>query len=106
VERNVPFPAFHSTTKKQSSAEVDFLLQSGPHVLPVEVKAGKTGTLRSLHQFVEQAGHPFAIRLWSGPLEKNELSTPGQKPYTLLNLPYFLSEKVNEYASWLLNGSK
>jgi len=97
-------PCFWVREKKQSNAEVDFILQSGPYILPVEVKAAKTGTLRSLHQFVEQTNHPFAIRLWSGPLEKNELSTPGGKPYTLLNLPYFLSGKIHDYASSLLEG--
>ena len=43
-------PSFWVREKKQSSAEVDFIVQSGPYIVPVEVKAGKTGTLRSLHQ--------------------------------------------------------
>jgi len=95
-------PAFWVREKKQSSAEVDFIVQSGPYLVPVEVKAGKTGTLRSLHQFVERSNHPFAVRLWAGPLEKIEASTPAGKPYTLLNLPYFLAGKVRDYAAWLM----
>ena len=82
---------------------MDFILQSGAYILPVEVKAGKTGTLRSLHQFMEQTDHQFAVRLWSGPLEKDQVSTPGGKTFTLLNLPYFLAGKIHEYASWLLD---
>jgi len=97
-------PSFWVREKKQSNAEVDFILQAGPYVIPIEVKAGKTGTLRSLHQFVEQTNHPFAIRLWSGPLEKARIATPGGKTCTLLNLPYFLAGKIHEYASWLLDG--
>jgi len=96
-------PCFWVREKKQSNAEVDFIIQSGPYILPVEVKAGKTGTLRSLHQFMEQTDHPFAVRLWSGPLEKDQVSTPGGKTFTLLNLPYFLAGKIHEYASWLLD---
>ena len=41
--------SFWVREKKQSSAEVDFIVQSGQHIIPVEVKSGKSGTLRSLH---------------------------------------------------------
>jgi len=95
-------PTFWVREKKQSNAEVDFIVQSGRYIFPVEVKAGKTGTLRSLHQFVERSNHPFAIRLWAGPLERIEAFTPTGKPYTLLNLPYFLSGKIQDYIAWLM----
>ena len=95
-------PTFWVREKKQSNAEVDFIVQSGRYIFPVEVKAGKTGTLRSLHQFVERSNHPFAIRLWAGPLEKIEAFTPTGKPYTLLNLPYFLAGKIQDYIAWLM----
>ena len=35
--------------QKSSSAEVDFLVASGGRVVPVEVKSGPSGRLRSLH---------------------------------------------------------
>jgi len=34
--------------KAQSNAEVDFVIQQGNSILPIEVKSGKTGTLKSL----------------------------------------------------------
>jgi len=34
--------------KPNSIAEVDYLLAQGPHVIPVEVKAGATGRLKSM----------------------------------------------------------
>lgn len=37
--------------KRGSSAEVDYLISMGTEIIPVEVKAGKTGSLRSLHVF-------------------------------------------------------
>ena len=83
--------------KKQSNAEVDFIVQSGQYIIPVEVKSGKSGTLRSLHQFVERSNHPFAVRLYAGPVDKVQTSTPASKPYTLLNLPYFLAGKIRDY---------
>ncbi|MBW1784300.1 MAG: DUF4143 domain-containing protein [Deltaproteobacteria bacterium] len=97
-------PSFWVREKKQSNAEVDFVVQPGPYIVPVEVKSGKTGTLRSLHQFVQRSNHPFAVRLWAGPLERVEASTPTKRPYTLLNLPYFLAGKMEDYILWLIIG--
>ena len=37
-----------------SAAEVDYLWQKGEQILPVEVKAGKTGTLKSLRLFLSE----------------------------------------------------
>jgi predicted AAA+ superfamily ATPase len=95
-------PCFWVREKKQSVAEVDFIIPFEHYIIPVEVKSGKTGTLRSLHQFVDRSPHPFAIRLYAGPVEKTETSTPNGKDYTLLNLPYFLAGKINDYLrEWL-----
>lgn len=87
--------------KRQSKAEVDFVIQHGHQIVPVEVKAGKEGTLRSLHQFVERIDHPYAVRLYSGGLLLQQACTPSGKPYRLLNLPYFLAGKIHEYLDWM-----
>ncbi|MCP4668711.1 MAG: ATP-binding protein [Deltaproteobacteria bacterium] len=47
---------------KSSNAEIDFILQLGQSVVPVEVKAGKSGTLKSLLQFGYEKQIPAAIR--------------------------------------------
>ncbi len=86
--------------KSQSRAEVDFLLQHEKWPLPVEVKAGKTGSLRSLHQFIDASHVPWAVRLYSGPLGIDSLKTPGGTPYRLLNLPYFLAGKLFDHLEW------
>jgi len=90
-------PCFWVREKKQSVAEVNFIIPFEHRIIPVEVKSGKTGTLRSLHQFIERSRHSFAIRLHAGPVESIETSTPAGKPYTLLNLPYFLAGKISDY---------
>lgn len=59
----------------------------------MEVKSGKTGTLRSLHQFINRSNHPYAVRLYAGPLAKTTTETPEGKPYTLLSLPSFWLKK-------------
>jgi predicted AAA+ superfamily ATPase len=51
-----PGAYFWARDEKNSSAEVDYLLQKGETVFPVEVKSGKTGTLKSLGQFLKE--HP------------------------------------------------
>jgi predicted AAA+ superfamily ATPase len=40
--------------KVSGNAEVDYLDSSGPHVLPIEVKSGATGRLKSLHLFLQE----------------------------------------------------
>lgn len=51
-----------------SSAEIDYLWQKGEDILPVEVKAGKTGTLKSLRLYLQEKKAPFGIRFSLHPL--------------------------------------
>lgn len=54
---------FWARERKSSTAEVDYLVASGPVVFPVEVKAGKTGTLKSMRLFLDEHPEtPFGIR--------------------------------------------
>ena len=93
-------PSFWVRDKSQSGAEVDFVVQHRGQVIPVEVKAGSTGRLRSLHQFVDAGSPACAVRLYAGPLGRQSCQTPGGTPYELLNLPYYLAPKVQEYLDW------
>ncbi len=83
--------------KAQSTAEVDFLVPYENMLIPVEVKSGEPGRLRSLHQFMDMAPHPFAVRLHAGPLHIRQTETIRGKKYFLLSLPYFLAERINEH---------
>jgi len=83
--------------KTQSSAEVDFVIEHQGLSIPVEVKRGEHGRLRSLHQFVEAASHPFAVRLYAGPLMVREARTTAGKTFYLMSLPYFLAGKIREH---------
>ncbi|MBW2177920.1 MAG: DUF4143 domain-containing protein, partial [Deltaproteobacteria bacterium] len=94
--------AFWVREKKQSNAEVDILLQYKRDVIPVEVKAGKKGMLRSLHQFMNRVDHTYAIRLYAGELEISNGVTAEGKSYRLLNLPYFLAGKIFDYLEWFI----
>ncbi|MFQ6616206.1 MAG: ATP-binding protein [Fidelibacterota bacterium] len=95
--------SFWVRQKKQSTAEVDYVLPHGQFLIPVEVKAGKVGTLRSLHQFMERVDHRYAVRIYAGQLKKTENQTPNGKRFTLLDLPYFLSGKLTDYLNWFIH---
>jgi predicted AAA+ superfamily ATPase len=82
--------------QKQSNAEVDFVIPYDRYLIPVEVKSGKTGTLRSLMQYMELAEHPYAIRLYAGKRQLDTLQTPSGKSFTLLSLPYYLAWRLPE----------
>lgn len=61
-----------------STAEVDYVINVNERILPIEVKAGKTGSLRSLQLFLTEKERDFGIRLSLKPLafENRVLSIP------------------------------
>lgn len=85
--------------KNNSNAEVDFLLSTSYGMIPIEVKSGATGHLKSLLLYVEESKTPLAIRLYAGEYRKEELETPNGQKFTLLNLPYCLAGKLQEYVA-------
>ncbi len=84
--------------KRGSSAEVDYVISQGRKVIPVEVKAGKTGALKSLHLFLREKGKRLAVRLSSTPpsvLEATTSLSDGQNvPFQLISLPLYLTGQV------------
>jgi len=80
--------------ERSSSAELDYLIPMGLGVLPIEVKSGSTGSLKSLHRFVVEKKSPAALRFnLERPLvaELCSNSLPGQShPFRLISLPLYL----------------
>ena len=70
-------PRFWVRQKTGATAEVDYLYQYRDRLVPVEVKSGRSGTLRSLHQFMQRADHDLAVRLWDGDIDLHVAKTPG-----------------------------
>lgn len=77
--------------KKGSDAEVDYVVEVGPHVIPIEVKGGKTGRLRSLKEFILEKKAPLGVRISQAPLslENNILSVPF---YMIQEIPRLVAE--------------
>ena len=95
-------PQWWTREKKDSMAEVDFLVAVQGQIIPVEVKAGATGTLRSLLLLMDLLPHTYAVRLYAGPLKIDTIQTPAGKIFQLLNLPYFLAGKIKSYVEWMM----
>ena len=93
--------------KAQSSSEVDLIVQFMDKIIPIEIKSGKEGKLKSLHQFIEKSNHPYAIRMYAGEFKIEEHITPTtKKPYYLMNLPYYLGTKIHEYIAYFIETYK
>ena len=46
---------------RANNAEVDYVAEFAGRIVPIEVKAGRTGTLRSLHQFAAEKRPPLYL---------------------------------------------
>lgn len=97
-------PNFWVREKAQASSEVDLIVQYQDKIIPIEIKSGKEGKLKSLHQFIEQADHPYAIRMYAGTFKVEKHLTPiHKKPYLLMNLPYYVGTQLPTYIEHFLN---
>ena len=86
---------------RSNNAEVDYVVSSGSHIIPIEVKAGSKGRLRSLNQFIAEKSSKFAVRF---DLNKPSLqnirttvtkgSTIKDVDYPLYSLPLYLVETL------------
>ncbi len=89
--------------KRGSNAEVDFIFSYQGRILPLEVKSGSTGTLKSLHQFMEVSPSSLAIRLYAGKPQIQSVMLPsGNKSYTLISLPFYLTHQLLRILGLLL----
>lgn len=84
--------------KKAASAEVDFVIANKHRqIIPVEVKAGSTGSLRSLQIMVVEKSLDVAVRFNAMPpsvLDENRKTVKGDAVFTLYSLPHYLSGQL------------
>ncbi len=92
--------------KKSSNAEVDFVVTIAGHIWPVEIKSGKSGTLKSLHQFLFQKKLKKAVRFNLDKASSVIVDTSvkngvlmDQILFELQSFPIFLIEKIYDYLS-------
>ena len=92
--------------KKNANAEIDYLISYGGKVIPVEIKAGKTGTLKSLHLFLYEKKSNFSLRFnidkpSKGNFKNNVSLKESQNnvEFTLLSLPLYLIGQLDRILS-------
>ena len=81
---------FWEREKKGSSAKVDYSVPLGSHIIPIEVKAGAVGKLKSINIFLEEKKSPFGIRICS--------SKPQKSP-PIITLPFYLLSQLQRLCS-------
>ncbi|MBI5207310.1 MAG: DUF4143 domain-containing protein [Candidatus Firestonebacteria bacterium] len=84
---------FWARDKKNSLAEVDYVINVGGAIFPVEVKAGKTGTLRSLKLFLEEKKSAFGIRFSQDKISYYD---------NILTLPLYMAEQLSRLVSEII----
>lgn len=79
---------------KNASAEIDYVIQHGSKVIPIEVKAGAIGTLKSLHRFMHLKKLRLAVRINSALPSISEMDVKDTQSnsvqYQLRSIPFYL----------------
>ena len=75
---------------KNSNAEVDYVIPSCSKVIPIEVKSGKTGTLRSMHLYLKKADLSVGIKI-------SQLLFDDTLP--IISIPFYAIKKIPELIS-------
>ena len=89
---------YWASQRRGAQAELDYVLAHGASVVPIEVKAGKTGTLKSLHLFSARRGSSLAVRFDGrspSVTDVSTITTSGPASYRLLSLPLYLAGQVH-----------
>lgn len=76
---------YWSREDKNSAAEVDYVLNFDSTITGIEVKAGKTGTLRSLHLLMKEKELPTGVRISTLKLQMND---------NILSVPFYLISQL------------
>jgi len=88
-----PHLFFWARDARNSSAEIDFVISTSGKIIPIEVKSGAHGRLKSLHLFLQEKNLDLGIKISTAPLsyEKN-----------ILNIPFYLMSELTRLAKTAL----
>lgn len=95
--------------KKGSSAEVDYVIAEGSRIVPIEVKSGKSGTLKSLQIFITEKRPGMCVRFNSEhpSFFKGLTTLPDRQntPFRLLSLPLYMVGQTRRLIAQAANGA-
>ncbi len=107
-------PELHYWLRQQKSAnaEVDYVISQGNLIVPVEVKAGKSGTLKSLLQFVYSKNVMMGIRFDLNPPSMQKIvhslrqaDHVREVTFDLISMPLYLVEQLARILDLYRSGS-
>jgi uncharacterized protein len=79
--------------------EIDYIVQHQSRIVPVEIKSGKAGSMKSLHQFMHDKHLDLAVRINANLPEVKKIcvkTTKGDSvAYTLVSIPLYLAQQIN-----------
>ncbi len=78
-------PLLFWESESAGTAEVDFVKTIESKIVPIEVKSGSTGSLRSLHSFMEQKKIALGVRI-----SEHNISLDGH----ILSVPFYVMAKL------------
>lgn len=85
--------------ERGSDAEIDYVIQHHQEVIPIEVKAGNTGTLKSLHLFMKLKELSTAVRIYSGLPRIKDMNIKDQEvgeiKYQIRSIPFYLISEIH-----------
>lgn len=107
IERPYIEPALYYWHREEasSSAEIDYVIQHGHRIVPIEVKAGATGSLKSLHVFMGLKKLSLAMRINSDYPSKTDVDVKdnlgNSVNYTFISIPFYLVGQIHRLLSLL-----
>jgi predicted AAA+ superfamily ATPase len=104
-----PAVFYWNRQKSGTSSEIDYLTVYNDQVIPVEVKSGTVGSMKSLQMFIKlkKKKPAFALRFLSNfPENKTIVETDTGHTYQLISLPHYLVEHWRRYVDSVENNRK
>jgi len=95
-------PSLRFWIREKGLAETDLLYPFKEFVVPIEVKSGKSGKLRSLNLFMEKSDHPYAIRIYAGKSRIDQIQLASGKVFYLYSIPYYMLPRLDEAINHLI----
>jgi predicted AAA+ superfamily ATPase len=96
-----PHLNYYIREAKGSEAEIDYIINYSTNIVPVEVKAGAIGSLKSLHQFMAERDFKKAIRINSEKPQITQVNiktiTGNTAKYSLISIPFYLTEEIDRF---------
>lgn len=104
LDRSRPQLHYWLREGRANNAEVDYVVSQGMRILPVEVKAGASGTLKSLQQFVLEKGCEQAVRFDLNQSSRMLVEAKARSGnsvenvcFELLSLPLYAVESLSQW---------